>query len=461
MASSILSARYVAWCGLVIAGCSIPVLLGTHPPLYDYPFYIARLFILTELPTNAFLSEHYSASSFLIPNIGMELVLLPLTSILPLEVAFDVFLILIFASIITGTVFLHRTLFDQPSLWPLVAGVFVINWIFLFGFLTYLLGVGLFLWAIAAWIRLSRESTRYRFLYGSLMAVGLFFVHLVAFGLYAIAVFGFELQRALKSVHGHDRRSLPSAVRTMAYSCVQFVIPAILYFLSSTRNTGVAAGIDGIHYEFAKKLATPIITLTSGIPWLDVLMGLTVVGSALVVFFAGRIRISANIIGAGICLILVYLALPHILRPAAFVDSRIPIAMLFFLIASLQISFPKRFGGVILVAIISAFFVVKTIAVTREWREHDTLIAEYFQAFDRIEDHSTMFIAMQDVPPSWVRKHYVWRVGSPRSRLALPRERCGAPSAAFTGLRALPNPPNRRILAMEPSPSGESRLRAP
>jgi hypothetical protein len=46
-----------------------------------------------------------------------------------------------------------------------------------------------------------------------------------------------------------------------------------------------------------------------------------------------------------------------------------------------------------------------------------------------------------------------------RSRLALPRERCGAPSAAFTGLRALPNPPNRRILAMEPSPSGESRFR--
>ena len=42
-----------------------------------------------------------------------------------------------------------------------------------------------------------------------------------------------------------------------------------------------------------------------------------------------------------------------------------------------------------------------------------------------------------------------------RSRLALPRERCGAPSAAFTGLRALPNPPNRRILAMEPSHLGD------
>ena len=45
-----------------------------------------------------------------------------------------------------------------------------------------------------------------------------------------------------------------------------------------------------------------------------------------------------------------------------------------------------------------------------------------------------------------------------RSRLALPRERCGAPSAAFTGLRALPHPPNRRILAMERAHLGKFGL---
>ena len=43
----------------------------------------------------------------------------------------------------------------------------------------------------------------------------------------------------------------------------------------------------------------------------------------------------------------------------------------------------------------------------------------------------------------------------------MPRERCGAPFVAFTGLRELPDAPYRRILAMQPSPSGESRLRSP
>ena len=46
-----------------------------------------------------------------------------------------------------------------------------------------------------------------------------------------------------------------------------------------------------------------------------------------------------------------------------------------------------------------------------------------------------------------------------RSGSALPRERCGAPFVAFTGLRGLPDAPNRHILAMQPRPSGESRFR--
>jgi len=309
---------------------------------------------------------------------------------------------------------LQKVLFDRYNIWPLIAGVFVINWIFLFGFLTYLLGVGFFLWGIAAWISLSCKSSRYRILYGSLFAIGLFFTHLVAFGLYAVAVFGFELQRALMSMRGGDGRSPLSAMGTMAFSGIQFVVPVVLYFLSPTRNTGLVEGVGGsIHYEFAKKLATPLVTLTSGIPWLDILLGVTVLVSALLVLFYARIRLSADLVGPAMCMILAFLALPHIMRPAAFVDSRIPIAILFFLIGGVQISFRKGSAGVALIAIISSFFVVKTAAVTKEWWEHDALINEYFDAFDRMEDSGTMFAAMQDVAPSWTRKHYLWRVTSP------------------------------------------------
>ena len=45
-----------------------------------------------------------------------------------------------------------------------------------------------------------------------------------------------------------------------------------------------------------------------------------------------------------------------------------------------------------------------------------------------------------------------------RSGFARPKERCGASSVTITGLRGLPNAPNRGILATQLSPSGESLL---
>lgn len=405
-----LSLRWVTLCGLVVAVCSLPVLLNIHPPLYDYPFYIARLFILNELPDNAFLADHYVVSSFLIPNIGMELILLPLVRVMSYHAAFDVFIILIFASIVTGAAFMYRTLFRDESLWPLVTGLFVVNWIFLFGFLNYMLGVGLFLWGFAVWIRLSRAAARSRLLCGSLIAVGLFFVHLASFGLYAVAVFGYELQRMVGSVNAHGRRALPSALAGMASSGIQFLVPAALFVASSTRNAGESGSI---HYKLMPKVAAPIVTLTSGDPWLDVLMGLTLVSAAIMVLLFGRIRISVKLIGSFVCLALAYLALPHILAPAAFVDSRIPIAVVFMLLAASQVTFARRSWRIAFVTTVACLFVIKTIMITQDWREHDTLIQEYLAAYDQMKDRSTMYAAARDLPVTWTRKHYDWRRRSP------------------------------------------------
>jgi hypothetical protein len=46
-----------------------------------------------------------------------------------------------------------------------------------------------------------------------------------------------------------------------------------------------------------------------------------------------------------------------------------------------------------------------------------------------------------------------------RRRLALPRERCGAPSAAFERQCGLPHASNEGILAMESALSGDCRIR--
>lgn len=130
---------------LVLAIATLPLWFADVPPLNDYPFHIARIYILQHLDDTPFLGEVYERRSFLLPNMGMDLVVLGLSAVLPLEIAGRVFVGLTLALILGGTVWLHYALTRRLEPWPLVAALFLHNWIFLFGFLNFLFGVGIML----------------------------------------------------------------------------------------------------------------------------------------------------------------------------------------------------------------------------------------------------------------------------------------------------------------------------
>ena len=54
---------------------------------------------------------------------------------------------------------------EKPA-WPLLVGFFLYNAIFLFGFTNYLFGVGVLLWAVAAWVAMAGWDWRARVLVG-------------------------------------------------------------------------------------------------------------------------------------------------------------------------------------------------------------------------------------------------------------------------------------------------------
>lgn len=126
---------------------------------------------------------------------------------------------------LSGCMALHRVLHGRYGLWPLVAGLFPCNWIFLFGLLSYLFGVGLLLWATAVWIGLAAGSgTGAKLLWGTALSLALFFSHLIAFGLFALIVAGYETQRALPMLC----RQCVQALRYLLVGASIFVVPVIL-----------------------------------------------------------------------------------------------------------------------------------------------------------------------------------------------------------------------------------------
>ena len=97
--------------------------------------------------------------------------------------------------ILSGTFALNRALFGRWSVVPLAAGMIVYNEVLLVGVMNYVFGIGLALWALAAWIALRERPWPWRLTVSTLFVVALFFCHLFAVGLYGLGLAGVRAHR--------------------------------------------------------------------------------------------------------------------------------------------------------------------------------------------------------------------------------------------------------------------------
>ena len=376
------------------------------PALLDYPWHLARILTLAQWEDSAFAQAHYQLSSIFLPNLGFELVMVPLLEVLTPTVGMDVYLISCFALTLAGTVWLHRMLHGGWSYWPLVAALFLYNWILLFGFLGYLLGVGLFLCCTAGWLALGERPWWLRLLVGAVFSAGLFFAHMIALGLYAVTVAGLELQRTTALW----RRSAGSAIGMLAVGAGQFVLPLAMCVAQSP--TKAVIGGSWLYKPF-EKLASPIVTPTAGDPAVDLVTaaGLAI-ASALVLLF-GRVQVARAAWLAMAFLILAFFLLPHAMNWVGLVDVRVPMALLFFVIAALRVELTRIAAARALVAVLVVLLAIRVSATGHQWVQFDRLVDAHLRAFEALAPESTLFTARQPLPHSWARRMYVDRLAYP------------------------------------------------
>src|SRR5205085_6887217 len=139
------------------------------------------------------LSRFYQVQWQLIPNLMMDLIVPTLQRVASIYLAGQIYTIMSFVLILSGTLALNRQLYGHWSVLPLIAFPLLYNNVFLIGTMNYVFGIGLALWALAAWISLRERSILLRFGVSALFVLGLFFCHLFAVGLYGLGLLAFEL----------------------------------------------------------------------------------------------------------------------------------------------------------------------------------------------------------------------------------------------------------------------------
>ncbi len=387
--------RFAGSFSLVLLAVLAPLVVTAVPPLHDYPFHLARADILASLPTSAFLRAHYEQGSFLLPNVGMDVVMVPLTRLLPILLAGRVFLGLTLISMLTGTIALHAALHRRLSTWPLAGAFFLYNWIFLYGFVNYLLGVGLMLWATAGWVMLRDRNAIWRLAWATIMATALMFCHLAAFGLFAVVIAGMELQRAAGALQINRWATLYG----LALSALPFVI-ALGVFVAVSPAAPEVHEVMSYHGGRGWKLLVAYRSLLTTIDWLDGLTLSPLLAVIVVLVLRRRLRLASPMTVPLCLLVLAFAVMPFYLFGSQFGDARLPVAILLVAIASTSIvGLSRRTTWWIGLAAL-ALLAVRSAAIARDWIDSDARIAAFTEAFRLIPDGATLYAATTAPYPS-------------------------------------------------------------
>ena len=353
----------VLFLALVSVMTVMPLLVVDLPPLHDYPNHLARVYVLAHLDESPVLAHYYEARWQLLPNLAMDLLVPPLLRFLTPETAGKLFCGLILLSTVPAVGLLHFALFGRASPWPATAALFAYNYVFIFGFLNYLLGVNLALTGVALWILLRNRSLMAMVVFGGLFSTLLFVAHLYALGLYAVVVCGSELWhwRVAKTGGGvFEAKRLVGAV-------VQFLAPLGLLIVampSPPKSAWEPAG-----WSVWAKIGGLYSVFNSGNPPQDGVGFLLLAFGLAVLATMGRFRVADGMRLPLLLLAGCFLLMPGLLFGSGYADFRMPFAALLFAIAGMDWTPSRRARQRVLFLLVALLLSARTVLISQAWAE--------------------------------------------------------------------------------------------
>jgi hypothetical protein len=364
---------------------SVPIVSTVLPPLVDYPNHLARMHLLIE-GGDAFYSVRWAP----LPNLAEDLIVPPLARVMPLDVAAKLFLVMIFALIGGGVVWLNRVANGTWRMWPLLGFLLLYNRILLWGFVNYLFGVGVAICGTAMWLGLERRRWWIRVASSSLVASACFFSHIAAFGVYALAILGVEALPALAELDSRQWRAFGSRI---AIAAPQFAAPA--GFLLAVRHdwSGGKVSYGGLWHK-ADLLFSVFDNYDRAFDIACFALFLAMIGWLL---WTGRLGLAPRLAAAAGIVFTVYLLLPSQVSGGAGVDRRLPIAFFLMVIAASAPRFAdRRIAGAVGMAAAS-ILLIRLGVIEHVWREADRTYLDDLAGIDELPKGSKLAIAQ---PPN-------------------------------------------------------------
>src|SRR4051794_1568220 len=378
---------------------SIPVLLYPWPPLSDYMNHLSRMHIIATIGSDPDLSRFYEIDWQVIPNLMMDLVVPALERVMSIYLAGQIYTIASFVLTLSGTLALNRRLYGHWSVLPLIAFPLLYNNVFLIGTMNYVFGIGLALWALAAWISLRERSILLRFGVSALFVLGLFFCHLFAVGLYGLGLLAFELYW-LGAYYASSPRPLLAEIRSSksVLRLIEFCaaglpfLPVLpLLMLSPTWNLRGSfmwefyGKLDGLMFvievysHFAAFVLTGIVAFAAG--WGMRHRALKFHSFGWVLLALGGVT---------------YLVMPRIIFETYMADQRLPISLAFMVIACAHLNLRHQYVRTGFATVLVLLLAIRVFEVQTVWTDLARTTASFQDSVRQIDRGAKVLVAYAD-----------------------------------------------------------------
>lgn len=336
----------------------LPVVVSPHLLLLDAPAHEARLAVLRDLLISGRGTPFYELDTFFLPNIAFDVIGLGLTFLVSPEVAgrtFFAFTLLLTAS---GVVVLNRVATGRWNLVSLAAVLLLYNLVTILGFFSYIFGLALVPWALAARLKLESRAPAAGVAAGMFLSVLLLFCHVFDFGIYAVMSAGFALtawrqgRLSLFQLMARALEPVPAALLYLLMSAGSRIPPRFDPNFLTTKLFGIVKSVT------SASMAGDVAFLAGGAVF------------ALLLFFCTRPRLAPSFVPGLIVLALLYFVLPAQMASGSYVDIRMPIAVLLMALAGLDAPLRPAKMTALLLALLGAAFLAKQAAIATLWRSY-------------------------------------------------------------------------------------------
>lgn len=362
----------------------IPLLTHPLPPLEDYANHVSRMYVMADHGRNASLAKFYEIDWEPLPNLMMDMIVPFLARVVNVYLASQIFTVGIFALIMSGVFALNRALFERWSMLPLIAFPLLYNYMFLVGLMNYFFGIGLALWAMAAWIALRQRAWPMRYALSALFAVALYLCHLFTVGIYGVGLLAFEIWY-MTSV---DRTSWLRRAAIFCSAGVPFALLAPFLLTSSTWGHAnewdwqSLGKLDGLLYvvetysDIVAFVLTGVVVVAAG--WAMRERMLKIHPFLMLLLLVGG---------------LVYMAMPRMLFASYLADQRLPIAIAFMAVACFRIDMRQEVVRRLFILVSLGLLAARVAEVDIAWANAAPATMEMRESLRKIQKGSKVLVA--------------------------------------------------------------------